>query len=241
MTSIDVGMKPFGQLNETIRSSAENVFTLYNVNGQRYIGCGLKGRTITINGVPGNALGAMLDGSTIKVNNNAQDETGDTMNDGEIFIHGNCGDAAGYAMRGGAIYILGCAGYRAGIHMKAYKDKQPLLVIGEKAGSFLGEYQAGGTIIVLGMHQDGRPPVGYFCGTGMHGGHIYLRCDTLPVDLPAQVVARDAADEDIAAIGKAIEPFCKEFSLDKEALLSHHYFVLSPNSSTPYKQLYTYV
>ena len=59
MTSIDVGMKPFGQLNETIRSSAENVFTLYNVNGQRYIGCGLKGRTITINGVPGNALGAM--------------------------------------------------------------------------------------------------------------------------------------------------------------------------------------
>ncbi|MCH3921167.1 MAG: glutamate synthase [Sphaerochaeta sp.] len=241
MTSIDVGLTPYAQLNEQIRTSADTDFVLNDVNGQRYIGCGLKGRNITINGVPGNALGAVLDGSTIVVNNNAQDATGDTMNEGRIFIHGDCGDAVGYAMRGGAIYILGSAGYRAGIHMKAYKEKQPLIVIGEKVGSFLGEYQAGGTIIVLGLHQQGRPPVGYFCGTGMHGGHIYLRCDTLPSDLPAQVVARDATDEDKAVIGGYIEPFCKAFSLDKEEVLAHHYFVLSPNSSTPYKQLYTYV
>lgn len=240
MTSIDVGLRSFEELNEQIRISSETDFTLYNVNGQRYIGCGLKGRNITINGVPGNALGAVLDGSTIVVNNNAQDATGDTMNDGKIFIKGDCGDAVGYAMRGGAIYILGSAGYRAGIHMKAYQEKQPLIVIGERVGSFLGEYQAGGTIIVLGLHQGGRPPVGYFCGTGMHGGHIYLRCDTVPIDLPAQVVARDATDEDKALVGEYIEPFCKKFSLDKEEVLSHHYFVLSPNSSTPYKQLYTY-
>jgi glutamate synthase domain-containing protein 3 len=34
--------------------------------------------------------------------------------------------------------------------MKAYQDKIPILVIGGTAGSFLGEYQAGGLIIVLG-------------------------------------------------------------------------------------------
>mgnify|MGYP002508363490 CR=1 FL=1 len=43
------------------------------------------------------------------------------------------------------------AGYRAGIHMKAYKDKVPVMVIGGTAGSFLGEYQAGGVIVVLGL------------------------------------------------------------------------------------------
>ncbi|MFA6845087.1 MAG: glutamate synthase [Sphaerochaetaceae bacterium] len=241
MTTIEVALEPFDELNRQIRLSNDTDFTLYKVNGQRYIGCGLKEKKITINGVPGNALGACLDGAEIIVNNNAQDATGDTMNEGSIVIHGNCGDAVGYAMRGGVIFIRDSAGYRAGIHMKAYKEKQPLLIIGDHAGSFLGEYQAGGTIIVLGMHQGGRPPVGYFCGTGMHGGHIYLRCDTLPPDLPEQVVAKDAEKEDLDAISSYIDAFCTCFSLDKGELMKQHFFVLSPNSSTPYKQLYTYV
>lgn len=56
--------------------------------GQRYIGCGVAGKTITVEGTPGNALGAYLDGSTIIVHGNGQDAIGDTMNNGEIFIHG---------------------------------------------------------------------------------------------------------------------------------------------------------
>lgn len=241
MTNFEVDKEPYEELNKKIRDSNETEFTLYKVNGQRYIGCGTKDKKITINGVPGNALGALMDGSTIVVENNAQDATGDTMNDGTIFINGNCGDAAGYAMRGGAIYIKGSAGYRTGIHMKAYKEKQPVIVIGERAGSFLGEYLAGGLIIVLGIGQGGRPPVGYFCGTGMHGGKICLACETLPPDLPPQVTSRDASKDDISQISKAIEPFCQAFALDKETLLQQHFFVLGPNSSAPYKQLYTYV
>lgn len=58
------------------------------------------------------------------------------MNDGRIVVHGDAGDAVGYAMRGGEIYVEGSAGYRAGIHMKAYQDKKPVIVIGGKAGSF---------------------------------------------------------------------------------------------------------
>lgn len=35
--------------------------------------------------------------------------------------------------------------------MKEYKDKIPAIVVGGVAGSFLGEYQAGGVIVVLGF------------------------------------------------------------------------------------------
>ena len=73
------------------------------------------------------------------------------MNAGEIVVHGRCGDAAGYGMRGGRILIRDDVGYRAGIHMKAYENHEPVLVIGADAGSFLGEYLAGGLILVLGI------------------------------------------------------------------------------------------
>ena len=69
-------------------------------------------------------------------------------------------------MRGGEIFVNGNAGYRAGIHMKAYREKKPILVIGGRTGSFLGEYQAGGLIIVLGLNDDGKNIVGNFPCTG---------------------------------------------------------------------------
>ena len=47
-------------------------------------------------------------------------------------------------MRGGKIYVRDHAGYRAGIHMKEYKKKVPIMIIGGCAGSFLGEYQPEG-------------------------------------------------------------------------------------------------
>ena len=158
-------------LNEALKSAGPDCL-ITGCLGQRFIAAGMSDMNITINGVPGNALGAYLNGAAIEVKGNAQDAVGDTMNDGEIVIHGNIGDAAGYAMRGGKIFVKGDAGYRAGIHMKAYREKQPCLVIGGKAGSFLGEYQAGGTIIVLGLAEDSRPIVSNFPCTVMHGGKI---------------------------------------------------------------------
>jgi len=206
--------------------------------GRRYIGCGAAMGRIEVRQVPGNALGAYLDGGEIEVFCNAQDATGDTMNAGEITIHGSAGDATGYAMRGGAIYVQGGAGYRCGIHMKEYREKVPVIVIGGRCGSFLGEYQAGGVILVLGIGSEDRAPVGNFCGTGMHGGKIYLRTDHLPPDLPGQVTAGEAGAEDMARIASLVERYCEKFGADREALLSSHYYVLSPNTKNPYKQLY---
>ncbi|MGD1823238.1 MAG: glutamate synthase [Pleomorphochaeta sp.] len=242
MQKITVNHMSFKQLNQLIRNENENDFELEDVHGQRFIAAGMKNKKINIKGIPGNALGACLDsGSKIYVENDCQDATGDTMNKGEIIVHGNCGDTAGYSMRGGKLFIKESAGYRAGIHMKAYKEEQPTIIIGDKAGSFLGEYLAGGKIIVLGLNQKGKCPVGNFCGTGMHGGKIYLRTNELPKDLPKQVVTRKAKKKDLELIKADINQFCKEFSFDKEDVFNANFYILEPNSTLPYKQHYTTV
>lgn len=207
-----------------------------NVLGIRYVACGCKEGNFVLNEVPGNDLGAYLDGATIEVMCNVQEGTGDTMNAGKIIVHGSTGDACGYGMRGGKIYIEGNAGYRAGIHMKEYKEKIPELVIGGRAGSFLGEYQAGGIIVVLGIGYENQIPVGNSCGTGMHGGKMYLRSDKLPVGLPPQVIAEDVTDK--AEISRIVKEWCSYFGKDPAELIESHYFLLRPNSKNPYKQLY---
>jgi glutamate synthase domain-containing protein 3 len=227
----------FKELNEQIKAAGEYVH-IEDCYGQRFIGSGLKGKTLAINGTPGNALGAYLDGATIEVRGNAQDATGDTMNDGKIIIHGNAGDALGYAMRGGSIFVKGNAGYRTGIHMKEYKDKKPQIVIGGSAGSFLGEYLAGGLIVVLGIGATGAP-VGNFTGTGMHGGRIFIRTDKELAALPAQVTVDEAGKDELREIEPLVGEFADHFGMDAKLLLKDRFLLLKPNAKNPYKQLYT--
>lgn len=228
----------YKDLNHAVRTAADSDIILENVIGHRYIGGGAANKNIQIHGIPGNALGAYLNKCSITVYANAQDATGDTMNSGEIIIHGSCGDAAGYGMRDGKILIKGSAGYRAGIHMKQYEKHIPKLIIGGKVGDFLGEYQAGGKIIVLGIGHEGACPVGSFCGTGMHGGAIYIRSDVAPTGLPAQVVISDATPEDLEDIKAEVIDFASNFGYNSDVLLSSHFFKLIPNTKNPYKQLY---
>lgn len=235
---IDASGMHFSELNERVRAGEEKEIYIANCVGQRYIGTGLADKEIAVGGTPGNALGAYLNGARIRVYGNVQEATGDTMNGGQIVVGGSAGDATGYAMRGGKIFIRGDAGYRCGIHMKAYKENKPAIVIGGRTGSFLGEYQAGGTIVVLGNHTDGKPIIGNFCGTGMHGGEIYLRCGQIPTKLPAQVRAEkiERLPEDAAAL---VREWCREFGQEEGAFVNASYFRLTPNSDNPYRQMYT--
>lgn len=226
-------------INEQLLSLSETDVVLENCIGQRFIAAGLSGKNIEIYGIPGNALGAYLDGSSIRVYSNVQDAIGDTMNEGNITVFGSCGDAPGYAMRGGKIMIKGDVGYRCGIHMKEYNDKVPVILIGGVAGSFLGEYQAGGRIVVLGLGAEEQTIVGNFCGTGMHGGSIYLRTTVLPPALPEQVSVRIADKKDKEVIRGDVEEFCSEFGGDAEKILNDSFYVLTPNTKNPYKRLYT--
>ena len=237
MTTIPAHNMPFRELNRQIKAAEGNV-RIDGCCGQRFIGSGLRGKTVTIHGTPGNALGAYLDGAVIEVYGNAQDATGDTMNDGRIVIHGSAGDALGYAMRGGAIYVRGNAGYRTGIHMKEYKERKPAIVIGNQVGSFLGEYLAGGLIVVLGM-DTAAIPVGNFTGTGMHGGKIFIRTEIEPAELPAQVTVDIASAADLQEITPHLLEFAGHFRLEARTLLGSRFWVLKPNAQNPYKQLYT--
>ena len=227
----------YQELNEAIRAVPGDV-VVENVVGQRYIGCGQSGRYITLHGTPGNALGAYLNGAAIKVCGNAQDAVGDTMNDGFIVIEGSAGDALGYAMRGGKIYVRGNSGYRTGIHMKEYEDKSPVIVVGGKTGSFLGEYLAGGLIIVLGLWSEGCP-VSNFTGMGMHGGRIFIRSSVRPQNLPPQVVCEEASAEELASIEDQLIQYAALFHIPMAEIHAKPFYLLHPNAANPYKRLYT--
>ena len=236
MISIDAQGLNFDALNSQIRQSGDDC-QVTGCLGQRFIATGMNDKVVTLYGTPGNALGAYLNGATIIVKGNAQDAVGDTMNDGKIIVHGNIGDAAGYAMRGGAIYVKGNAGYRAGIHMKAYKDKVPVLVIGGSAGSFLGEYQAGGIIIALGLDSK-SPIVSNFPCTGMHGGKMLLRSDCADIIFPSNVHAKQVKDEELQEFLPYLKEFCQLFGYDSDKVLDCPFTLVEPDSKNPYKQMY---
>lgn len=234
-------------LNKMVRNAVSEGYDeiiLNNVNGQYYIGDGIKKDvTIMINGVPGNDLGAFMDGPRIVVNENAQDNVGNTMNAGEIVIHGRAGDVCGYGMRGGKIFIRKDVGYRVGIHMKGYKDKIPIMVVGGKAGDFLGEYMAGGVLIVLGISDDSdsNPPiVGDFLGTGMHGGVIYLRAEPDMTRIGAEVGTVPIEEADRVILSASIREFCDEFGYDFEKIMEISFTKLVPVTNRPYGNLYAY-
>lgn len=237
MKVIDATNLDYRTLNEILRQT-EGDCTIEGCCGQRFIGTAMSDRNLTINGIPGNALGAYLNNACITVNSNAQDAVGDTMNEGKILIRGNTGDAAGYAMRGGKIYVQGNAGYRAGIHMKAYKEKIPVMIIGGCSGSFLGEYQAGGIIIVLGLNSEKKHIIGNFPCTGMHGGKMFLRGDCKDITFPSQVTAKLATEADLAEIRNYLAEYCNDFGYDMEQILDAPFTVITPDSNTPYKQMY---
>ncbi len=237
MKKIDAENLGYRELNNLLHECHCDA-TVTNCLGQRFIAAGKSSYNYVIEGISGNALGAYLNGSTIRVNGNAQDAVGDTMNAGKIFINGNVGDAVGYAMRGGEIYVKGSAGYRAGIHMKAYKEKKPIMVIGGSAGSFLGEYQAGGLVVVLGLDKSKKHIVGNFPCTGMHGGKMFLRTAPDSVDFTGRVNVNHASKEDLEEIKPYISTFCKEFDVDESEVLNAEFTVVTPDTKNPYKQMY---
>ena len=165
------------------------------------------------------------------------------MNDGLVAISGSAGDALAYGMRGGRVYVLGDAGYRAGVHMKAYEENKSILVIGGRTGSFLGEYLAGGIIIVLGLGDEGKDNItGYFCGNGMYAGTIYLRTENTPLNLSDKLMKRDVNEEEKENILRPIiSDFASVFSLSPEECLSGSFIAIEADKSKSYSQLYAAV
>jgi glutamate synthase domain-containing protein 3 len=228
-------------LREAITDSVRRII-LRNVYGQRYIGTDLdRPVVIEIFGTPGNDLGAFMNGPRIIVHGNAQDGCGNTMNDGEIIVHGHAGDIIGLSARGGKIFVREDVGYRAGIHMKEYQDRKPALVIGGTAQDFVGEYMAGGVLILLGLNlKRGEHHKANFIGTGMHGGVIYLRGSVEEHQLGKEVGVAKLEEADLKVLKQLVGEFASHFGYDADEILNHKFIKLFPRWLRPYGRLYAY-
>jgi len=253
ITEIDASGVYYQELNAQIReavSGGTRHVVVRNVAGQRYIGTNLFGTVdgddlstlrIDIHGTPGNDLGAFLDGPTINVYGNVMDGSGNTMNAGRIVAHGRAGDITGFSARGGEIFIKGSAGYRVGIHMKEYQEKRPVMVIGGTAQDFLGEYMAGGVVMILGLNL--RPGAEHVCnhvGTGMHGGVIFLRGPIAEHRLGVALGKSELDDMDSELISRYVSEYGKLFDADVSAVTPDQFAKLVPLSKRPYKLVYAY-
>lgn len=243
--SIDARNLPYRELNARLRRAARDGVErvdIHNVYGQRYLGTDLHRRLdIHIYGTPGNDLASFMDGPQVVVHGNAQDGCGNTMNGGVVVIHGRAGDVTGYSMRGGKIFVRDDVGYRAGIHMKEYQDQRPTIVIGGTAQHFLGEYMAGGVLVVLGLAlRDGARHRANFIGTGMHGGVMYIRGELDGYQLGKEVGAVPLEEQDRRLLDELVGEFCGHFGCDRLAILSRPFTKLVPLSLRPYGRLYAY-
>lgn len=242
---IDARDMEFRELNEKIREFVKkggSRIRLRNVVGHRYIGCGLIGKAeIIVDGVPGNDIACFMDGNRIVVNSNAQDGVANTMSSGEVVVHGDVGDVLGYAMRGGRVFVKGNAGYRIGIHMKAFRQRSPVVVIGGTAMDYFGEYMAGGTLIILGLgREEGVPLAGDFLGAGMHGGEIFINGEVSECQLGKEVGAVEINGEDRDRLGRHLSDFASEFGMDPGMFDPGKFTRLVPVSHRPYGKIYVY-
>ena len=240
---IDANGMHYRDLNSLLRAISRNgaeKIEIHNVCGQRYIGTDLDAEIeIAIYGIPGNDLGAFMNGPKIEVYGNAQDGCGNTMNEGKIVVHGHAGDITGHSMRGGKIFVRDDVGYRVGIHMKEYQGKKPQLVIGGTAQDFLGEYMAGGVVLILGLDmREGECCKARFVGTGMHGGVIYERGSILEAGKGIKVMK--VGKRDTRIIASLVKEYCDNFGANYEKVMSTKFSKIVPISKRPYGNLYSY-
>jgi len=180
-----------------------------------------------------------MSGPTIIVHGNADHAPGNTMDMGKVIIHGSAGDAVAHSMRGGRVYVRDNIGYRGGIHMKRYREKHPILVVGGSARAFLGESMAGGIIIVLGLK--GVPPVSeQGVGSGIHGGEIFVRGTIDDLCLGGGARQAPVTEEQKTVIRPIIEDFAKSFGIDAAPLLASDYTRIAATSARPFANKYTW-
>ncbi len=244
---IDAGGVHYRELNERIRELAragERYIRVRGLRGQRYLGAGLDFSDLLLQlyGVAGEDMGFNLNGPTVELFGHGQNAIANTMDSGTIIVHGMGGDALAYGMRGGSLFIRDDVGYRVGIHMKEYRGKKPLLVIGGTSGDYLGEYMAGGTIILLNRENAPEMVAGSSdktLATGIHGGEIYI----FGYEIPDYLLGIGAG---ISTAGKAdrknVEPFvrqfCGHFGLEADPLLERELVKITPQGSRPFARFY---
>jgi glutamate synthase domain-containing protein 3 len=116
-----------------------------------------------------------------------------------------------------------------------------VLVVGGAAGDYLGEYMAGGLLIVLGLgRESGWPISGIYTGTGMHGGKMILGDDVEDFRLGREVGKSDLDDADRVELRQYVEQYVEAFGGNADQIMDRPFCKLLPVSRRPYGQIYVY-
>lgn len=114
-----------------------------------FIGAGLTGGTLIVEGDAGAYAGAGMTGGRIEIRGNAGAYLASGMTAGVVTVKGNAGDYVGgmragerFGMAGGTVLVKGSAGTRVGDRMR-----RGTIVVKGATGSAAGSRMVGGTII----------------------------------------------------------------------------------------------
>lgn len=261
------GWMDYRVLNKKIREAVRDGhihITVKNVNGQRFIGAGIKKNvTIELFGDAGLDLGVFAEGPSIIVHGCGEYLLGNTLNAGEIIVYGDSWDITGMAARGGSIFVMGNGGSRIGIHMKEFKDRKPLIAYGGRVKQYCGEYMAGGTIVIFGLDfseaiKNPKKQVGKNninpkrirlmesdlvqtdLGAGIHGGKIYVRGKVRDELLGIYASKKKFTEEDRKELDSIIKRFSEYFNVPDKILSEQEYTKIAPVSSRPFGRAYAY-
>ncbi len=173
-----------------------------DLSGVHYIGYGMTGGEIRVQGNAGRHLGAEMTGGTIRVDGNAGDWAGAEMHGGFIEIQGDAGDLVGAAYRGGkrgmtdgTILIGGNAGNEICAAMR-----RGMLAVRGSCGDAIGFNMIAGSILVFG-------DCGVRSGAGMSpGDDRAVRKDSPQAAAnvsPGRTVSSALSPTDLPRIGQA--------------------------------------
>ena len=155
---------------------------------------------------------AMPEGKRLEIHGTPGNDLACYMDGGSIEVFGNAQDQVGNTMNGGEVVIHGRCG---------------------DAGSFLGEYQAGGIIVLMGH-------AGAYLATGMHGGVIYLAHPLAQQDVRAGLVQEPVDADDLAVLAPLLDEYARLFDGERAlpSIPPEAFSRLRPESSRPYGSAY---
>lgn len=164
-----------------------------------WIGAGLDGGTLLVDGSAGRHVGSRMQSGRIEVTGDVGDWLGGELRGGELVVRGSAGNLVGSAYRGsargmtgGTLLVHGNVGHEIGWGMR-----RGLLAVAGKAGDLIGFNMRAGNIFVFG-------PCGMRHGAGMRRGTIGLfGPPTVPL-LPTFRLACQGQFEFLALVDRAL-------------------------------------
>ncbi len=161
----------------------ENGATRIETNGEPHLFAGeISNEHRILTGLGGNCSSAYSIGGRYRFRSSLQANAFEASSAEEVIVDGNVDIMTPNAFQGGFFYARGSGDARCGQQLRhAQKDKPPPVVIfGERIGTYGFKMMAGGIGVVLGISEIGReeemqPLVGSSFATGMMDGTAYVR------------------------------------------------------------------